>query len=147
MFSFVSPIFWTAIILPVLLWTLLSWYTYWSLVFACVLVQMVPRIQTLSLLDKSTGSDQFSTYFGRGKITKYYFRQLSFIYVFKNLLAFLFFLRIFRGKLLALAFPLVRGCSIRASEEIQKLWDLKYKIGKSVRSSVQQFSIFFCQQL
>ncbi|XP_063193700.1 dnaJ homolog subfamily C member 12 isoform X2 [Chroicocephalus ridibundus] len=28
---------------------------------------------------------------------------------------------IFRGKLLALAFPLVRGCSIRSSEEIQKL--------------------------
>ncbi|PKK28286.1 dnaJ homolog subfamily C member 12 isoform X1 [Columba livia] len=36
-------------------------------------------------------------------------------------LPFSFFLRIFRGKLLALAVPLVRGCSIRPAQEVQKL--------------------------
>lgn len=108
--------------------------------FAWDLVQTVPRIPRLSLLVKSAGSDEF---FLR-KIIKCFFRLLSFIYMFLiTYLPFSFFLRIFGGKLLSLAFPLVRGCSIRTSEEIQKLWDLKCRTHKSMRSSVQEFSIFF----
>lgn len=92
--------------------------------FALVLVQMVPRMQRLVPASKEhLKVINFLLAFG-GKInllfqTTWYYR---FVIIY---LPFSLFVspppRIFRGKLLALTFPLVRGCPIRSSEEIQKL--------------------------
>lgn len=142
-FFAVSPLFGTADILAVLFWTLPSWQISWSLVFAWDLGQTVPRIPRLSVLVKSVGSDQFFTGFFWGRLSNVFSGYLV-LYMFLTIyLPFSFFFRIFGGKLLSLAFPLVRRCSIGTSEEIQKLWDLKCKTQRRMRSSVQEFSIFF----
>lgn len=145
-FFFVSPLFWTTIILALLLWTLPSWYISWSLVFAWVLVQTVLLIQRLSLLVKSTGSDQFFTYFFGRRLSSIISDNLV-LYMFIIIyLPFSFFPQDFQRQ--------ITGTCVSAGQGMlhQSFWGnsetMRSKMQKKEREIIcSTIQYFFCQQL